>query len=96
MNANNTKQFITNLNILSWNLNGIWCRNNGFRYNLMNNTNVLDIVQKLKIFSISETHHISGEEGFLYVPDFKCYSVCRPKDKNMKKHKASGGQLDFM
>lgn len=74
-----------------WNVNGVWQRINSFRYNKLHNPEVLDIITRKHIFGLIETHHTADDIGNLHVTDYKCFSICRPKDKNAKKYKPSGG-----
>ena len=32
----------------------------------------------------------------MHIPDYKCFSICRPKDKNVRRHKASGGLAAYV
>ena len=43
-----------------------------------------------KIFALIETHHTCDETDKLEIVGYKCFSLCRPKDKGVK-YKASGG-----
>ena len=79
------------ISIGAWNLHGIWQRINSFRYNKLQNPNFLEFIGKKKIFSLIETQHKAEETGDLHINGFKCFSLCRPKDKNKKKYKPSGG-----
>ena len=87
---------VNEVGVGSWNIDGIWRRINGYRYNKLNDPFVLDQITRDKIFCISETHHIASEEGLLHIPDYKCFSICRPKDKNVRRHKASGGLAAYV
>ena len=79
------------ISIGAWNINSIWQRINSFRYNKIHNPNFMEIIKKKKIFALIETHHTADEIGDLHINGYKCFSVCRPKDKNKKKYKPSGG-----
>ena len=79
------------ISIGAWNINSIWQRINSFRYNKIHNPNFIDFIKKKKIFALIETHHTANETGDLHISGYKCFSVCRPKDKNKKKYKPSGG-----
>ena len=76
---------LSELNIGCWNINGVWQRINSFRYNKLNNPEVLDIITKKRIFGLIETHHTANEIDNLHVTGYKCFTICRPKDKNVKK-----------
>ena len=78
------------LPILSWNINGIFKRINNFRYNKLDDPNFWDTVKHEKIFALLETHHTVDEIDKLEIEGFKCFSLCRPRDKGVK-FKASGG-----
>ena len=79
------------ISIGAWNINNIWQRINAFRYNKLHNPNFIEIIKNKKIFSLIETHHTANETGDLHINGYKCFSVCRPKDKNKKRYKPSGG-----
>ena len=88
---NNGHFFLSELSIGSWNCNGIWQRINSFRYNKLNNPEVLKLITSKQIFGLIESHHTDNEVGNLHIEGYKCFSICRPKDKNLKRHKPSGG-----
>ena len=79
------------IKIGSWNINGIWQRINSFRYNKLQNPDVLNLTTSKQIFGLIESHHKANEVANLHITGYKCYSLCRPKDKNVKKYKPSGG-----
>ena len=79
------------LNIGAWNINGIWRNINSFKYNKLNNPDFLEKISKDKIFGLIETHHTADQADFLHINGYKCFSLCRPKDKNKKRYKPSGG-----
>ena len=87
----NEKFYLSELGLGCWNIQGIWKRINSFRYNKLNDPNVLESLLKDKIFGLVETHHKSNEEQSLHINGYKCFSICRPKRKNVQYHKASGG-----
>ena len=80
----------------AWNLSGIWTRINSFRYNKLNDGNVLDVLLKYNIFCILETHHVATESDLLHIPDYKCFNLCRKKDPTKKRFKASGGLAAYV
>ena len=82
---------LSEIRISAWNIDGIWRRWNSFRYSKLNDPYVQKQLIKFKIFGLLETHHTAAEEGNLHIQNFKCFSLCRPKSKNVKRHKASGG-----
>ena len=81
---------LSQLAICSYNINGIWRRINGFRYNKLANPFVQNIFEKYKIIGLIETMHEQSEIGDLHVNGFKCHTKCRPKNKK-KGNKPSGG-----
>ena len=83
------------LSIGLWNINGVWQRINSFMYNKLNNPDVINLISSKLIYGLIETHHTANEVGSLHIEDYKCFSVCRPKDKNVKKYKPSGGLEDI-
>ena len=82
---------LSTLGIGSWNIHGFKQNYNGFRYNKLQNPEIVKVLTQDLIFSILETHHIESETGDLHIEQFKCHSLCRPKSKNVKRHVASGG-----
>ena len=87
----NGKFLLSELGIGCWNIQGIWKRINSFRYNKLNDPYILKSLVSQKIFGLIETHHKSNEEASLHIDGYKCFSTCRPKRKNVKHHKPSGG-----
>ena len=79
------------ISIGAWNIHNIWQKINYFRYNKLHNPDFLDFIMKKKVFGLIETHHTADETGDLHINGFKCFSLCRPKDKNKKRYKPSGG-----
>ena len=79
------------MGITCWNIIGIWWRWNSFRYNKLNDPYVQAMLTKYKLFGIIESHHKATEEGSLHIDNYKCFSLCRPKNKNAKSVKVSGG-----
>ena len=82
---------INELRIGSWNINGVWQRINTFCYNKLHCPEVSDLIYNKLFFGLIETHHTASEVGSLHITGYKCFSICRPKDKNVKKYKPSGG-----
>ena len=95
-NTNRTIFRSSQLAIGSWNLNGIWQRINSFRYNKLHSSEFLKFIGRKLIFSLIETHHTAEEIGDLHLNGFKCFSLCRPKDKNKKRYKPSGGIATYV
>ena len=60
-------------------------------YNKLNNPDVINLISSKLIYGLIETHHTANEVGNLHIADYKCLSVCRTKDKNVKKYKPSSG-----
>ena len=87
---------IGEISIGAWNVHGIWCKINSFRYNIINDSNVLDVLQKYKIFCLIETHHVASESDLLHIPNYKCFDLCRKKDPNKRRFKASGGLAAYV
>ena len=79
------------LEIGAWNIHGFKQNINSFKYNKLENPEFLKVVSRFSLFSLLETHHTAEEVGKLHIPDYKSHSLCRPKSKNMKRNKASGG-----
>ena len=79
------------ISIGAWNIHNIWQRINSFRYNKLHNPDFLKLIGRKKLFGLIETHHTADETGDLHINGFKCFSLCRPKDKNKKRYKPSGG-----
>ena len=79
------------LEIGAWNCNSFKQNINSFKYNKLENPFFLETVTKFKIFSLIETHHTADEIGQLHISGYKCHTLCRPKSKNVRKHKPSGG-----
>ena len=75
----------------SWNVHSIWKKINSFRYNKLNDTDVLDVLTKYKIFGLLETHHVATESDNLHIPNYVCFRLCRKKDPTKRRFKASGG-----
>ena len=87
--------FISELKVGCWNLNGIFRRINGFRYNKLDNEYCSRLLQSHHIFGITESHHLSTEIHELHQSGYTCYNACRPK--SMKKgNKVSGGLAVFI
>ena len=92
----NGKFKIGEMSIGAWNVHGIWSRINSFRYNKINDGNVLEVLLKYKIFCLIETHHIATESDLLHIPNYKCFDLCRKKDPTKKRFKASGGLAAYV
>ena len=82
--------FLSELHIGCWNINGIFKRINGFRYNKLHDNYILGLLQNHHIFGFIESHHMSSEIHELNVNGFICFNACRPK-KMQKGSKVSGG-----
>ena len=72
----------------AWNIHGIFQRINSFRYNKLNDSNVLDVLHKYKIFCLIESHHVATESDLLHISGYKCFDLCRKKTlvKNELRH----------
>ena len=73
------------IKIGSWNINGIWQRINSVRYNKLSNPDVTNLISSKLICGLIETHHTANEVGNLHAAEYKCFSFCRPTDKNVKR-----------
>ena len=91
MNQNIGTFRLSDLKISAWNINSIWKNINSFRYNKLENPDFLNFLCKKQIFGLIETHHTANQADKLQINGFKCFSLCRPKDKNKKRYKPSGG-----
>ena len=83
--------FISQIRIAAWNINGFSKRINNVKYNKLEDENVLKTVQDFDIFCLLETHHTAEQVGSLHIDQFKNHSICRPKPKNARRYKPSGG-----
>ena len=83
--------YISQIGIAVWNINSFKKKINNFSYNKLHDENVLEILVQNRIFCLLETHHTADEVGALHIEQFKCHSICRPKPKNVKRYKPSGG-----
>ena len=84
-------RFIQQLRIAAWNINGFTKRINNVKYNKLQDENVLNTVRDFGIFCLLETHHTAEQVGELHINQYKNHSICRPKPKNLKRYKPSGG-----
>ena len=84
------------IKIGAWNVNSIWKNINSFKYNKLQNPNFLKVICKKKIFGLIETHHTADQADSLHIDGYKCFSLCRPKDKNKKRYKPSGGIATYV
>ena len=91
MLQNNRKIYFSEIKIGAWNINGFTKNINSFKYNKLQNPSFIDFVSKKKIFGLIETHHTANQADDLHIDGFKCFPLCRPKNKNKKKYKPSGG-----
>ena len=55
------------IKIGSWNINGIWQRINSFRYNKLQNPDVLNLTTSKQIFGLIENHHKANEVANLHI-----------------------------
>ena len=83
--------FISQIRIAAWNINGFSKRINNVKYSKLEDENVLKTVQDFDIFCLLETHHTAEQVGSLHIDQFKNHSICRPKPKNARRYKPSGG-----
>ena len=91
LRENNSNSYISLLKIGAWNINNIWKNLNSFKYNKLHSPDFLKLIENKQIFSLIETHHTADDTDSLLVEGFKCFSICRPKPKNRKRYKPSGG-----
>ena len=82
--------FISELKVGCWNLNGIFRRINGFKYNKLSNEYCARLLQSYHIFGIVESHHLATQIHELHQSGYSCFNVCRPKSMQ-KGNKVSGG-----
>ena len=82
--------YISELKVGSWNINGVFKRLNGFRYNKLQNEYCVRLLQSHHIFGIIETHHLANEIHELHVSGYNCFNTCRPKSMQISS-KVSGG-----
>ena len=68
---------ITDLQIVSWNVHGIFSRHSGFRYNKLHSSFFKDAIGDAKLFGLVETHHVASEIDQIQLEGFKCFNVCR-------------------
>ena len=94
--SKNNYPFLSEIRIGSWNINSIWKNINSFRYNKIDNPDFIKVIKKKKIFCLIETHHTADESDALYIEGYKCFSLCRPKPKNKKRYKPSGGLAAYV
>ena len=73
--------YFTDLQIVSWNIHGIFTRHSGFRYNKLHSPLFKSAVGDAKIFGLIETHHVATEIDQLQLQGFKCFNVCRKKKR---------------
>ena len=88
--------FFSELKIGAWNINSIWKNVNSFKYNKLQNPDFINVIKNKRIFSLIETHHTADESDSLYIEGYKCFSICRPKPKNKKRYKPSGGLATYV
>ena len=72
---------ITDLQIVSWNIHGLFSQHSGFKYNKLESPFFKEAIGNAKIFGLLETFHVSTEIDQLQLEGFKCYNVCRKKKK---------------
>ena len=85
--------YISNLNIKSWNIFGIFKNINGFQYNKLQDPDFIEHVKEFHIFGLIETHHTDDDVDKLQIFGFKCFQSCRKKIKFGRKH---GGLAVFV
>ena len=96
LHQNSRYSFFSELKIGTWNINSIWRNLNSFKYNKLESPDFQKIINKKKIFCLIETHHTADESDSLYIDGYKCFSLCRPKPKNKKRYKPSGGLAAYV
>ena len=84
MNQNIGTFRLSELKISAWNINSIWKNINSFRYNKLENPDLINFVCKKQIFGLIETHHTANQADQLHINGFKCFSLCRPKDNKQE------------
>ena len=89
--GNEHAEFLSELGITSWDINNFQQVINKYKYNKLHNPQTLNILTRSLVFGLIETHHTSEDIGKLHIEHYRCHSVCRPKSKNVKRHKPSGG-----
>ena len=95
-NSTNYLTFFSELRIGSWNINSIWKNLNSFRYNKLHYPEFQNLIKKKLLFCLLETHHTADESDNLFIEGYKCFSLCRPKPKNRKRYKPSGGLAAYV
>ena len=85
--------YISNLNIQSWNIFGIFKNINGFQYNKLQDPDFNEHVKEFHIFGLIETHHTDDDVDKLQIFGYKCFQLCRKKLKFGRKH---GGLAIFV
>ena len=80
---------MSNLQLMSYNIHGLFMNINGFRYNKLQLPCFWDIIGDVKIFSLIETHHLASEIDQIQIDGFKCFNVCRKKKSKVGRN--SGG-----
>ena len=96
MPLHNGKFKIGEVLVGAWNIHGIFSRINSFRYNKVNDSSVLNVLQKFKLFCLIETHYVATESDLLHIPGYKCFDLCRKKDPTKRRFKASGGLAAYV
>ena len=80
---------MSDLEITSWNIHGIFNRVGGFRYCKTKSPFFWEKIGNAPIFSLIETHHLATEIDQIQIAGYKCYNVCRKKKGNRGRN--SGG-----
>ena len=76
------------LQILTWNIYGVFRNIDGERYSKLSDTEFLEQTSKYLLFGLIETQHTAEDVSQLQLPGYKCYQVCRSK---LKRGRKSGG-----
>jgi hypothetical protein len=85
---------MSNLSILSWNIHGVFSNINGFRYNKLHSPHIWDVIGKVKLFALIETHHVATEIDQIQIDGFKCFNNCRKKKPGAGRN--SGGPAVYV
>ena len=72
----------TDLPIVSFNIHGVFTNLGGFRYCKLQSPDFFNAVNNAKIFGLIETHHTASEIDQIQIAGYKCFNVCRKKEKH--------------
>ena len=77
---------LSQLNIQSWNIYGVFKNINGFSYSKLDDPDFAKHTERFQIFGLIETHHTSDDIEKLQIYGYTCFQVCRKKLKFGRKH----------